>query len=155
VRNVSVGIAPDGARFGTVPLLFAELCGQDDEETRSSTIVPMVVCCAMESSLQIATGHRWTMRGPQSKTPTLGSALAIRLVVVLVREFLVAGAGFEPTTWVMSPRRSVRMCIDLRCAQSASGVTSRHKSLMLKRFSAHRFVTSNTDDHRRLLTMSR
>jgi hypothetical protein len=53
----------------------------------------------MERSLPIAMGHSCAMRGPQSKTPTLGSALAIRLVVVLVSEFLVAGAGFEPTTF--------------------------------------------------------
>ena len=49
------------------------------------------------------TGHRWAKLGPQmghkAKRRPWGRRLPIRLVVVLVRESVVARAGFEPATF--------------------------------------------------------
>ena len=50
------------------------------------------------------------MLGAQSKKPQQARLDAVSLVF---RPYLVAGAGFEPTTWVMSPIISVRICSDL------------------------------------------
>jgi nitrate/nitrite-specific signal transduction histidine kinase len=55
------------------------------------------------TSLRLRVGHN-------AKTPTWSG----RLLLAEACDSLVAGAGFEPTTWVMSPHFSVRMCIVLR-----------------------------------------
>ena len=53
-------------------------------------------------------GYKWAIFGLQSKTPTR----SWRLLSAETASILVAREGFEPPTWVMSPKKSMRMYID-------------------------------------------